>query len=62
MVEAAYRLTSTRGYMETTMAAIAAEVGVAVQTVYFTFHNKPALLRAAFEFAIKGDHLAASPV
>jgi len=33
MVEAAYRLTSTRGYMETTMAAIAAEVGVAVQTV-----------------------------
>ncbi len=62
MVEAAYRLMSTRGYMETTMADIAAEAGVAVQTVYFTFHNKPAVLRAAFEFAVKGDHLPLRPI
>jgi AcrR family transcriptional regulator len=62
MVEAAYRLMSTRGYMATTMADIAAEAGVAVQTVYFTFHTKPALMRAAFEFAVKGDHRPDSPV
>lgn len=62
MVEAAYLLMSTRGYMETTMADIAAEAGVAVQTLYFTFHSKPAVMRAAFEFAVKGDHLPTSPV
>jgi AcrR family transcriptional regulator len=62
MVEAAYLLMSTRGYMATTMADIAAEAGVAVQTVYFTFHSKPAVMRAAFEFAVKGDHLPTSPL
>jgi AcrR family transcriptional regulator len=61
MVEAAYGLMSTRGYLDTTMADIAAEAGVAVQTVYFTFHNKPAVLRAAFEFAVTGDHLPGGP-
>jgi AcrR family transcriptional regulator len=61
MVEAAYRLMSTRGYMDTTMADIAAEAGVAVQTVYFTFHSKPTVLRAAFEFAVVGDHLPGGP-
>jgi AcrR family transcriptional regulator len=61
MVESAYRLMSTRGYAQTTMAAIAGEAGVAVQTLYFTFHNKPAVMRAAFEFAVHGDHLPMSP-
>jgi AcrR family transcriptional regulator len=61
MVEAAYRLMSTRGYAQTTMADIASEAGVAVQTVYFTFHNKPAVMRAAFEFAVHGDHLSLPP-
>ena len=61
MVEAAYRLMSARGYMETTMTDIAAEAGVAVQTMYFTFHNKPTLMRAAFEFAVHGDHLPMTP-
>ncbi|GAC1343620.1 MAG: TetR/AcrR family transcriptional regulator [Candidatus Dormibacteria bacterium] len=61
MVEAAYKLMSTRGYRDTKMADIAREAGVAIQTVYFTFHNKPAVLRAAFEFGVKGDHLAAGP-
>lgn len=61
MVEAAYRLMSTRGYKETKMADIAAGAGVAVQTVYFSFHNKPALMRAAFEYAVHGDHLPMSP-
>jgi AcrR family transcriptional regulator len=61
MVEATYRLMSTRGYTQTTMADIAVEAGVAVQTVYFSFHNKPALMRAAFEYAVHGDHLPMSP-
>jgi len=61
IVEATYRLMSTRGYTQTTMADIAVEAGVAVQTLYFSFHNKPALMRAAFEFAVHGDHLPMSP-
>ncbi|HLO36428.1 MAG TPA: TetR/AcrR family transcriptional regulator [Candidatus Deferrimicrobium sp.] len=61
MVEAAYRLMSARGYIDTTIADIAAEAGVAVQTVYFTFHNKPGVLRAAFEFAVTGDHRPGGP-
>jgi AcrR family transcriptional regulator len=61
MVEATYRLMSTRGYTQTTMADIADEAGVAVQTVYFAFHSKPALMRAAFEYAVHGDHLPMSP-
>lgn len=52
---------STRGYKETKMADIAAEAGVAVQTVYFSFHNKPALMHAAFEYAVVGDHSRTSP-
>ncbi len=52
---------SIRGYMQTTMADIAVEAGVAVQTVSFSFHNKPALMRAAFEYAVHGDHLPMSP-
>jgi AcrR family transcriptional regulator len=48
--------------METTMADIATEAGVAVQTVYFKFHNKPAVLRAVWAFAVKGDHLPSSPI
>ena len=62
MVAAAYRLMSTRGYMETKMADIASEAGVSVQAVYFTFHSKPAVMRAAFEFAVKGDHIPTRPV
>ncbi len=43
------------------MADIAVQASVAVQTVYFLFHNKPALMRAAFEYAVHGDHLRMSP-
>jgi AcrR family transcriptional regulator len=62
MVEAAYNLMSAHGYPQTTMAEVAAKAGVAVQTVYFTFHNKPGLLRAAFEFAVHGDHRPITPL
>ena len=64
MMDAAYRVFSARGYAKTTMEAVAAEAGVAVQTVYFTFHTKAALLQAAYESAVLGaeqtpPHLAA---
>ena len=44
ILEAALRLFEGRGYAATTMAAIARQAAVAVQTVYFTFHTKGELL------------------
>ena len=44
-----------RGYVGTTMADIAAAAGVAVQTVYFTFHTKSELLSRAYDFAVLGE-------
>lgn len=43
------------GFLTTTMAAIAAEAGVAVQTLYLSFGNKTAILKSAFDGAIAGD-------
>ena len=54
IVEAAHRLFSTQGYAATTMAQVAEAAGVAVQTVYFVFHTKPALLERAIDFAVMG--------
>lgn len=42
------------GYLATTMAAIAAEAGVAVQTLYLTFGSKVAILEAAHDAAVVG--------
>lgn len=36
------------------MEAVAADAGVAVQTLYFTFHSKSGLLQAAYEYAVLG--------
>lgn len=47
--EAAFRLFALNGYAATTMDAIAREAGVAVQTVYFTFHTKAAVLIEAMK-------------
>ena len=55
IVEASYRLMSTKGYAQTTIAEIAAEAEVAVPTVYFSFRGKPALLMEAFRLGIKGE-------
>jgi AcrR family transcriptional regulator len=52
IVEAAYTLFCERGYAGTTMAQIADAAGVAVQTVYFSFHTKPTLLSRAYDFAV----------
>ena len=55
ITKVAYTLFSERGYAETTMAEIAEAAGVAVQTVYFTFHTKGELLSRAVDFAVMGE-------
>lgn len=51
ITEAALARFSGQGYAATTMDGIAQDAGVAVQTVYFTFHTKAELLIAALELA-----------
>jgi AcrR family transcriptional regulator len=55
MREAALRLFREQGYAATPMQAIAEEAGVAVQTLYFTFGTKRALLSEIFDVAVAGD-------
>lgn len=55
MVDAAHASFTERGYPGTTMAAIADRAGIAVQTLYFTFHTKAELLGEVFERAVFGD-------
>lgn len=55
MCEAAKKLFLARGYAETTITDIAAEAGVAHQTVYFTFGSKAAVLAAVMDAEIVGD-------
>jgi AcrR family transcriptional regulator len=54
MVAAAYRLFCDKGYLGTTMTAVAAEADVAVQTLYYTFHTKAELLGEALGAAVVG--------
>jgi AcrR family transcriptional regulator len=54
IVGAASSLFLARGYAATTMAAIAAEAGVVVETVYRAFDGKAALFRAVVEAALAG--------
>ena len=51
---AARRLFSEQGYAGTTVAAIAGEAGVAVDTVYAAVGSKPVLFRLLLETAISG--------
>jgi AcrR family transcriptional regulator len=43
------------GYVATTMPTIAKEAGVAVQTLYFTFGTKKAILTEVVDVAVAGD-------
>jgi AcrR family transcriptional regulator len=52
---AAQRLFEKQGYPATTMAAIAAEAGVALKTVYLAFETKSGLLRALWHLLLRGD-------
>ncbi len=54
VIEAATRLFLERGYAGTTIPAIAAEAGVALQTVYRAAPGKAGLLDAAVQAAVAG--------
>jgi AcrR family transcriptional regulator len=55
MREAALSLFIDPGYASTSMQAIATRAGVAVQTLYFTFGTKRALLSEILDIAVAGD-------
>jgi AcrR family transcriptional regulator len=55
MRAAARKLFVARGYAATSMQAIADEAGMAVQTLYFTFKTKRALLAELLDVALAGD-------
>ena len=55
MLDAARRRFLTDGYAATTLAAVAADAGVSVETVYKAFKNKAGILKAVFDVAIAGD-------
>src|SRR5215475_6377079 len=55
ILEAAQRLFERQGYAATTMAAIAAEAGVALKTVYIAFETKSGVLRALWNVTLRGD-------
>jgi TetR/AcrR family transcriptional regulator of autoinduction and epiphytic fitness len=56
MLECARSLFTAQGYPTTTMEQIAAEAGVAVQTMYYTFRTKARLLCEVAELAAAGQH------
>jgi AcrR family transcriptional regulator len=55
IVEAAYELFIREGYGRTTIAEVARNAGVAVETVYAAYRNKPTLLRQVLNTATRGD-------
>lgn len=55
ILAAAYTLFCAHGYAATTMDAVAVEAGVAVQTVYFTFHTKAELLKEVVHVTAAGE-------
>ncbi|MEU3165471.1 TetR/AcrR family transcriptional regulator [Streptosporangium sp. NPDC006930] len=55
ILDAAGRLFVRSGYAATTLAAVAAEAGVAVQTVYAVFGSKRQLLSQLVDVSIAGD-------
>ena len=61
ILEAAQRLFEERGYVATSIPAIAAEAGVAVQTIYNTVGSKREVLGHVVELAVRGPHYPATP-
>jgi len=55
MLEAAVALLVERGYADTTLAMVAERAGAAAPTAYKAFGNKPAMVKAAFDYAAAGD-------
>jgi AcrR family transcriptional regulator len=54
ILDAAERQFLEGGYAATTIAAIAAEAGVSVETIYKAFGGKPGLVRAIYERGLTG--------
>src|SRR3954447_24661635 len=54
ILAAAQRLFERQGYAATTMAAIAADAGVALKTVYLAFETKSGVLRALWNLLLRG--------
>src|SRR6478735_7094022 len=52
--DSARRLFEAHGYAGTTMAAIAAEAGVALKTVYVAFETKSGVLRELWHLLVRG--------
>lgn len=61
IIAAASAVFAEAGYVGARMADIAERAGVAVQTVYFTFHTKAELLKACFDRAVLGPERLAPP-
>jgi AcrR family transcriptional regulator len=55
IIDAAADLFLAHGYTATMLDQVAERAGVAVQTVYFHFGNKPTLLKEALDVAAVGD-------
>ncbi|MFF0153807.1 TetR/AcrR family transcriptional regulator [Micromonospora sp. NPDC005203] len=55
ILQAAYEMFVDQGYGATTLQGIAERAGVAVQTIYFAFGNKPSLLKELVDVTIAGD-------
>lgn len=55
VLRTAHDLFVERGYGRTTVADVAAAAGVAPETIYASFGNKPTLLRRVWDITIGGD-------
>jgi len=55
IIHAAHDLFVGKGYGRTTIAEVAAAAGVAVETVYAAYRNKPSLLRQVWYATFRGD-------
>lgn len=61
ILEAAHRLFLQHGYGATSVPTIAAEAGVAVQTIYNTVGSKRAVMGGVIELAVRGPSYPAPP-
>jgi AcrR family transcriptional regulator len=58
MLQAAAELFAERGYVRTTVADVARQAGVSEPNVYAVFTDKPGLLAAAIQRAVRGEEPA----
>jgi AcrR family transcriptional regulator len=61
IVEAASRLFLDHGYVATTLAEIAREAGVAIQTIYNSIGSKRDVLARVLDYAAAGEHAPTRP-